>query len=69
MRDVEEHLIAEAQSLLLLFFLIHGLYGLRVILIDVGVIREDSFFWRTMALAAALLLGIVWYVYVREGEL
>lgn len=62
------HLDATIDILLLLFFLIHGLYGLRIILIDFGIIREDTFFWRTMTLAAALFLGIVWYVYLREGE-
>ena len=45
---------ASLDILLLLFFLLHGLYGLRVILIDVGWLREDRFFWRT--LGAALLI-------------
>src|ERR1700722_4467154 len=39
---------------LLLFFLLHGFYGLRVILIDFGVIREDKFFLRMLALVIAL---------------
>src|ERR1044071_10347156 len=47
------HLNPTIDILLLLFFLLHGFYGLRVILIDVGVIREESFFWRTLALALA----------------
>src|SRR5881396_2349764 len=42
------HLNATLDILLLLFFLLHGLYGLRVILIDFALIREDKFFWRTM---------------------
>src|SRR3954468_14310317 len=33
---------------LLLFFLIHAFYGVRVILMDLGWIREDSFFWRAL---------------------
>ena len=50
---------------LLLFFLLHGFYGSRVILIDCGVIREDKFFWRTLALAVGIFAMAVWYVYVR----
>lgn len=50
---------------LLLFFLLHGFYGLRVILIDFGVIREDKFFWRTLAVAGGIFALTVWYVYVR----
>lgn len=53
---------------LLLFFLLHGFYGLRVILIDVGLIREDKYFWRTLAVVAAIFALAVWYVYVRAGS-
>jgi succinate dehydrogenase hydrophobic anchor subunit len=52
---------------LLLCFLLHGFYGLRVILIDFGVIREDKFFWRTLALISGIFILTVWYVYCR-GE-
>lgn len=52
---------------LLLFFLIHAFYGLRVILMDVGWIREDSFFWRTLVVALGIFGVAVWFVYVR-GE-
>src|SRR6266480_6439763 len=48
------HLNSTLDILLLLFFLLHGLYGLRVILIDVGAIREDRFFWRTLAAAGLI---------------
>jgi succinate dehydrogenase/fumarate reductase cytochrome b subunit len=51
---------------LLLFFLLHGFYGLRVILMDVGAIREDRWFWRTLTLALAIFSLAVWQVYVRE---
>lgn len=51
---------------LLLFFLVHAFYGLRVILIDLGLIREDSFFWRTLALTLAIFAFLIWFVYVRE---
>jgi succinate dehydrogenase hydrophobic anchor subunit len=61
------HFNAALDILLLLFFLLHGFYGLRVILIDFGVIREDRFFWRTFALAMAIFGGAVWFVYVREN--
>ena len=52
--------------LLLLFFLLHGFYGLRVILVDVGVIREDKLFWRTFAVAMAIFGFLVWFAYIRE---
>jgi succinate dehydrogenase hydrophobic anchor subunit len=48
---------------LLLFFLIHAFYGLRVILIDVGIIKEDRWFWRTMIAALGIFGFLVWYVY------
>ncbi|MEW6305380.1 MAG: hypothetical protein AB1705_18035 [Verrucomicrobiota bacterium] len=57
------HLNATIDILLLLFFLLHAFYGLRVILIDVGAIREDKFFWRTLALSLGLFAAVVWYVY------
>jgi len=57
------HFNAGIDVLLLLFFLLHGFYGLRVILIDVGVIRADSFFWRTLTLAVLIFGFAVWYVY------
>src|SRR5215203_6269745 len=60
------HLNSTLDILLLLFFLLHGFYGLRVILIDVGVIREDSYFWRTLAVACAIFAGAVWFVYIHE---
>ena len=50
---------------LLLCFLLHGLYGLRVILIDVGLLREDRWFWRTLGLALGVFTLAVWQVYVR----
>jgi succinate dehydrogenase hydrophobic anchor subunit len=51
---------------MLLFFLLHAFYGLRVILIDVGVLREDRWFWRMLALALALFFFTVWFVYIHE---
>src|SRR2546429_5654585 len=61
------HFNASIDILLLLFFLLHGLYGLRVILIDLGWIREDRFFWRTLALAFVIFGLAVWFVYLRPG--
>jgi succinate dehydrogenase/fumarate reductase cytochrome b subunit len=61
------HLAAGIDIALLLFFLIHGLYGVRVILIDFGVIREDSFFWRMLTLALVIFGATVWYVYLHES--
>ena len=60
------HFNATIDILLLLFFLLHGFYGLRVILIDLGWIREDRFFWRTLGLALLIFGLAVWFVYARE---
>jgi len=60
------HFNATIDILLLLFFLLHGFYGLRVILIDFGIIREDSFFWRTLVLALLIFGTALWFVYLRE---
>jgi succinate dehydrogenase hydrophobic anchor subunit len=60
------HFNAALDILLLFFFLLHAFYGLRVILIDVGLMREDKFFWRTLALALGIFAGAVWYVYLHE---
>ena len=58
------HFNATIDVLLLLCFLLLGFYGLRVILIDLGVMREDRFFWRTLALAAGIFGFAVWFVYI-----
>ncbi len=60
------HLNSAIDIALLLFFLVHGFYGLRVILVDLNIIREDTFFWRTLALVAGIFSAVVYYVYVRE---
>ncbi len=60
------HFSAAIDITLLLFFLIHAFYGLRVILIDLGVLREDAFFWRTLSLALLIFAGTVWFVYIHE---
>ena len=60
------HFDATIDIVLLLLFLLHAFYGLRVILIDVGVIREESCFWRTFVLSLVIFVGVVWYVYIHE---
>jgi succinate dehydrogenase hydrophobic anchor subunit len=60
------HLSGGLDIALLFFFLIHAFYGVRVILMDLGVIREDSFFWRALILALGIFGFTVWYVYVHE---
>ncbi len=60
------HFNAGVDIALLLFFLLHGFYGLRVILIDFGAIREDTFFWRTLAASLVIFVFLIWLVYVRE---
>lgn len=61
----QTHFSSGIDIALLLFFLLHGFYGLRVILIDFGIIREDKFFWRTLGAAMGIFLLTVWYVYGR----
>ena len=58
------HFNAAIDIALLLCFLLHGFYGVRVILIDLGWIREDTFFWRTLGVAAAIFGFTVWFVYI-----
>ena len=58
------HFNSALDILLLFFFLVHGFYGLRVILIDLGVIRAESFFWRTLSLSMLIFGFAVWYVYL-----
>jgi succinate dehydrogenase hydrophobic anchor subunit len=60
------HFDATIDIVVLLLFLLHAFYGLRVILIDVGVMREDTFFWRTLVVSLAIFSAVVWYVYVHE---
>ena len=43
------HMNTALDITMLLCILLHALYGIRVMLIDVGWIREDKFFWRTTA--------------------
>jgi succinate dehydrogenase hydrophobic anchor subunit len=50
---------------LLFFLVLHVAYGLRVILIDVGIIREDRYFWRFAGLAMGIFAAAVYYLYVR----
>jgi len=60
------HFNSTVDILLLLFFLLHGFYGLRVILIDLGWIREERFFWRTLTVAMLIFGFAVWFVYIHE---
>ena len=60
------HYNSTLDVLLLLFFLLHGFYGLRIMLIDFGAMPEDKFFWRTLALALGIFASVVWCVYGRE---
>lgn len=60
------HLSGGVDIALLFCFLLHAAYGLRVILIDVGWLREDSFFWRTLGGALAVFAGTVWFVYLHK---
>ena len=57
------HANSALDAALLFFFLIHGFYGLRVILIDFGAIKEDRWFWRTLALALGIFGFLTWLVY------
>ena len=62
------HLNSGIDIALLLFFLLHAFYGIRVILMDFGLIKANSFFWRTLIGAMAIFGVVVWYVYVKKYE-
>ena len=62
------HLSAGIDIALLLFFLLHAFYGVRVILMDFGIIKANSFFWRTLTCAVGIFGLLVWYVYVHKYE-
>jgi len=62
------HFNSAADIFLLLFFFLHAFYGLRVILMDFGIIKANTFFWRTMIAALTIFGLIVWYVYVKKYE-
>ncbi len=59
------HVNAAIDLSLLFCLLVHALYGLRVMLIDVGWIREERYFWRTAALAIVIFALVVYYLYLR----
>ena len=59
------HINAFVDLSLLLFLLVHALYGLRVMFIDVGLVREDRFFWETAGLSALVFLFALYYLYLR----
>jgi len=61
------HFNAALDIVLLLCLLIHMAYGIRVMLIDAGVIREDRWFWRFTGGALGLFFVVVYFVYLR-GE-
>lgn len=60
------HLNPAVDVVLLFCFLLHAGYGLRVILIDVGWMREDSFFWRTLGGILGAFACTVWFVYLHK---
>jgi succinate dehydrogenase/fumarate reductase cytochrome b subunit len=50
---------------LLFFLLVHALFGLRVMLIEGGLLGVERGFWQTAAAAAALFLVAVYVLYIR----
>jgi succinate dehydrogenase hydrophobic anchor subunit len=57
------HVNTVIDVLLLFCIVLHALYGIRVMLVDVGWIREDRFFWRTTALAVLIFGFCTFYLY------
>ncbi|MFQ6093765.1 MAG: hypothetical protein ACE5OR_14010 [bacterium] len=49
---------------ILFFFSFHALYGVRTVLIDMGVRRERALFWSFSTAALALFLGSLYFVYL-----
>ena len=60
------HMNTTLDITMLLCILLHAFYGIRVMLIDVGWIREDKFFWRTTILALGLFSFFIYYLYLRK---
>lgn len=60
------HANAAIDITVLLCLYLHMFYGIRVILIDLGWIREDRWFWRMSTLALTLFVVSVWWLYIRQ---
>ncbi|MGI8906406.1 MAG: hypothetical protein ACR2IE_07955 [Candidatus Sumerlaeaceae bacterium] len=61
------HASTTSDVLILLCLYLHALYGIRVILIDVGWIREDRWFWRMSILALTLFALSIYWLYFRQA--
>jgi succinate dehydrogenase/fumarate reductase cytochrome b subunit len=50
-------------KLILFFFIFHAIYGIRLILIDVGVKRDRLLFWAATIVGAILFCGLYWVMF------
>jgi succinate dehydrogenase/fumarate reductase cytochrome b subunit len=51
---------------ILLCLFLHAFYGIRVILMDLGWIREDRWFWRATILALGMFALSIYWLYIRQ---
>lgn len=54
------HINKTIDVLILFLFIFHSLYGLRTIIVDLGVKRERLLFW-SFNIIAVVLFGLVYY--------
>ncbi|MCA0174548.1 hypothetical protein [Bacillus sp. RAR_GA_16] len=58
------HLNAMLDSLLIFALIFHALYGFRVILIDIGVIRDNRNVFKTFTIIGAIMCALTFYFIV-----
>ncbi|MCM3567599.1 hypothetical protein [Neobacillus mesonae] len=58
------HVNAVIDSLLIFALIFHALYGFRVILIDIGIVKDNRSVFATFTILAAVLCAISFFVIV-----
>lgn len=51
--------------LILFLFIFHSLYGLRTILVDLGIKKERLLFWASSTIAVMVSLFSIYFIYFR----
>lgn len=50
---------------IIFLFIFHSLYGVRTLLIDMGLKRERALFWASSAAALVIFIFSVYFVYIK----